>query len=108
VVGKPARPTPAYLLRVIGTGTDGLKSAEAGPVRDEYEIDIPDAFGSHLIGSSYAPRVVTTRYFVEHVGARWEVDVFGEDNSGLSTFGFPVAGEGHARRRRRGRPSGLV
>ena len=61
-----------------------IKSANTGTTRMEYDygVPIPDAVEilDHLC---QRPLIEKTRYWIEHGGFTWEVDVFHGENSGL-------------------------
>lgn len=61
-----------------------IKSATLGIERLEYEYPIPLADAHEMLDRlCHKPLIEKTRYFVEHAGHQWEVDVFEGDNAGL-------------------------
>ena len=61
-----------------------IKSATLGIHRQEYEYPIPKADAEEMMASlCQGPIIEKTRYFVDHGGKTWEVDVFEGDNAGL-------------------------
>lgn len=61
-----------------------IKSREPGLVRSEFEYPIPVEDAEQLLAVAAIGRVIEkTRHIVEWAGARWEVDVFEGDLSGL-------------------------
>ena len=60
-----------------------IKSATLGIRRQEFEYPIPVDEARELLDSFCPCTVCKTRYFVEHAGKTWEVDVFEQDNAGL-------------------------
>jgi len=51
--------------------------------RREFQYDIPDADGRHLLALCRPPLVKKTRHLVDHDGHCWEIDVFSGANDGL-------------------------
>jgi len=73
-------------VRVAGNeATLNIKGATLGVCRTEFEYPIPVQDGEELL-DRYCPRplIEKTRYFVEHAGRLWEIDVFEGDNEGLT------------------------
>lgn len=61
-----------------------LKSATVGVSREEFDYEIPASDAQQLIDTlCVRPLIEKTRYFVDHAGHCWEVDVFEGDNAGL-------------------------
>lgn len=61
-----------------------IKSATLGVSRLEYEYPIPLADAHEMLDRlCRKPLIEKTRYFVDHAGHRWEIDVFEGDNAGL-------------------------
>ena len=63
----------------------GIKSAQKGLTRREYEYEIPLEEGEEILDSICGLVVEKTRYKIEHAGHIWEVDVFHGANEGLMT-----------------------
>lgn len=63
----------------------GIKSAQKGLTRREYEYEIPLEEGEEILDSICGLVVEKTRYKIEHAGHTWEVDVFHGANEGLMT-----------------------
>ena len=67
-----------------GKANLNIKSMTLGVSRHEYEYSIPIEDGEHMLDElCVGPKIEKTRYFVEHEGHTWEVDVFIGDNEGL-------------------------
>ncbi len=61
-----------------------IKSATLGIFRNEYEYAIPLADATEILENlAHKPLIEKTRYYVEHQGHTWEIDVFEGDNKGL-------------------------
>ena len=61
-----------------------IKSATLGVERLEYEYEIPVADANEMLDRlCEKPLIEKTRFFVDHDGHEWEVDVFEGDNEGL-------------------------
>ena len=61
-----------------------IKSMTLGISRHEFEYMIPLADAEEMLDElCLGPKIEKTRYFVEHLGHAWEVDVFEGDNAGL-------------------------
>lgn len=61
-----------------------IKGATVGVSRAEFDYEIPVSEAEQLIDTLCArPPIEKTRYFVDHAGHRWEVDVFEGENAGL-------------------------
>ena len=75
----------AVRVRVDGAqATLNIKSATLDIERDEYEYPVPLADAREILASLCGGRTLSkVRYWVEHDGDVWEVDVFEGDNQGL-------------------------
>lgn len=61
-----------------------IKSATLGVRRSEFEYPIPRPDAEEMLANlCRGPLIEKTRYFVEHAGKTWEIDVFEGDNKGL-------------------------
>ncbi|NOY61615.1 MAG: CYTH domain-containing protein [Gammaproteobacteria bacterium] len=61
-----------------------IKSATLGIRRMEYEYALPLADAQEMLDQlCEQPLIEKTRYFVEHEGNTWEIDLFEGDNAGL-------------------------
>lgn len=61
-----------------------IKSATLGVYRKEYEYAIPVDDANEILSElAEKPLIEKTRYYVEHSGHLWEVDVFEGENAGL-------------------------
>ena len=61
-----------------------IKGKSEGATRLEFEYPIPVSDAQEMLTNlCHASRVEKTRYFVEHEGHTWEVDVFEGSNQGL-------------------------
>ena len=60
-----------------------IKSAQLGPVREEFEYSIPQADAAALLRDFCAGVVEKTRHYVPVDGVLFEVDEFHGDNAGL-------------------------
>ncbi len=61
-----------------------IKSMTLGISRHEFEYEIPLADAKEMLDKlCLGPKIEKVRYFVEHLGHTWEVDVFEGDNTGL-------------------------
>lgn len=61
-----------------------IKSATLGIERQEYEYEIPVKDANEILNTlCEKPLIEKKRYFVEHAGKEWEIDVFEGDNAGL-------------------------
>ena len=61
-----------------------LKGRNEGPVRSEFEYEIPPADARQMIDEFCGGRVIAkTRYLREYQGYVWEIDVFTGQNAGL-------------------------
>ena len=78
-------PDRTVRVRVRGSDTAELtvKGRNEGPVRPEYEYEIPCGDGEALLELCRRPLVEKTRYLLERDGFTWEVDVFDGANKGL-------------------------
>lgn len=63
----------------------GIKSAQKGLTRLEYEYEVPMAEGEEMLAELCGLVVEKTRYKLEHAGHTWDVDVFHGVNDGLVT-----------------------
>ena len=61
----------------------GIKSAQKGLTRREYEYEVPMADGEEMLAELCGIVVEKTRYKIEHAGDTWDVDVFHGANEGL-------------------------
>ncbi|BCX82041.1 adenylate cyclase [Methylomarinovum caldicuralii] len=67
-----------------GHGWLNIKSVTIGARRHEYEYEIPWQDAEEMLDTLCRPPLIEkTRYFVEHQGHLWEIDVFEGDNAGL-------------------------
>jgi len=67
-----------------GKGYLNIKSMTLGVSRYEFEYVIPLADAEEMLDElCVGPKIEKTRYFVDHGGHTWEVDVFQGDNEGL-------------------------
>ncbi|BCX89392.1 adenylate cyclase [Methylomarinovum tepidoasis] len=67
-----------------GRGWLNIKSVTIGARRHEYEYEIPWQDAEEMLDTlCRRPLIEKTRYFVEHQGHLWEIDVFEGDNAGL-------------------------
>jgi len=71
----------------------GVKSAQKGLTRREYEYEVPMADGEEMLAELCGLVVEKTRYRVEHAGHLWEVDVFHGANDGLITAEVELVSE---------------
>ena len=61
-----------------------IKSATLDITRDEYDYEIPLSEAKEMLENlCEKPILEKTRYFVQHHGHVWEIDVFSRDNEGL-------------------------
>ncbi|MEX2016527.1 MAG: CYTH domain-containing protein [Candidatus Hydrogenedentales bacterium] len=61
-----------------------IKEAAQGASRAEFEYAIPVADAHQMLDTLCEGRIIEkTRYWVEHEGKEWEVDVFGGENAPL-------------------------
>ncbi len=60
-----------------------IKGRPSGPVRDEFEYQIPLEDAQALLELCGNRRVKKCRYRIAHGNFTWELDVFGGDNAGL-------------------------
>lgn len=60
-----------------------IKGKTHGLARLEFEYPIPIAEAEHLVHLSEFSVIEKTRYFVEHAGLTWEIDLFAGENAGL-------------------------
>ena len=72
-----------------------IKGATLGVKRQEYEYPIPEQDARELLDNLCTkPLVEKTRYYVEHEGYTWEIDVFEGDNEGLVVAEVEIEEEG--------------
>jgi adenylate cyclase len=78
-------PPVAVRVRVMdGVGTLNIKTATLEISRMEFEYEIPLEDAAELLEEACLGRMVEkTRYYTEHAGRRWEIDVFEGANAGL-------------------------
>lgn len=78
-------PPMAIRVRIMdGVATLNIKTATVDISRMEFEYEIPVEDAEELLNAACLGRVVEkTRYYVDHGGRRWEVDVFEGANEGL-------------------------
>lgn len=61
-----------------------LKGENTGATRTEFEYEIPVKDANEMLAELCSgPVIDKTRYFVEHCGHTWEIDIFHGDNDGL-------------------------
>ena len=61
-----------------------IKGENKGPVRSEYEYEIPIADAREMLEDlCESPMIKKIRYLIDYVGMSWEVDIFSGDNEGL-------------------------
>ena len=60
-----------------------IKGKREGFTASEFEIQITDYDADQMLNEMAVAKVIKTRYFIEHEGHTWEVDVFEGDNEGL-------------------------
>lgn len=72
-------------IRVSGDKADlNIKSATLGITRTEYEYPLPLEDANEMLDHlCNKPLLEKTRYYVQHQGHLWEIDVFTGDNEGL-------------------------
>ncbi len=90
-----AGPKASVRVRISGDRAWlNLKSATVGVSRAEFDYEIPLADGEKLIDTlCERPLIEKTRYFVDHAGHCWEVDVFEGENAGLVVAEIELASE---------------
>lgn len=90
-----ASPKVSVRVRVSGDRAWlNLKSATVGVSRAEFDYLIPHSDGEQLIDTlCERPLIEKTRYFVDHAGHCWEVDVFEGENAGLVVAEIELASE---------------
>ncbi len=78
-------PPVAVRVRIMdGVGTLNVKTATIDISRMEFEYEIPVEDAEELLQEACLGRIVEkTRYYEDHAGRRWEVDVFEGANNGL-------------------------
>ena len=71
-------------VRIIGEEAFlTIKGATSGITRSEFEYEIPVADAAEMLALCGEAIVEKRRYFIEHVGMLWELDVFSGANTGL-------------------------
>lgn len=72
-------------VRIAGdTATITIKGPRSGITRAEYEYEIPVADAEHmLVTLCHGEILEKQRFFVEHIGAVWHVDVYGGPLDGI-------------------------
>lgn len=60
-----------------------IKGKTVGIVRPEFEYELPLTEAEEIAQLSPYPVIEKTRYFVDHDGLTWEIDVFAGANEGL-------------------------
>lgn len=90
-----AGPKASVRVRISGKRAWlNLKSATVGVSRAEFDYEIPHADGEQLMDTlCERPLIEKTRYFVDHAGHCWEVDVFEGENAGLVVAEIELAAE---------------
>ncbi|CAG1023386.1 Inorganic triphosphatase [Patescibacteria group bacterium] len=80
-----SQPTSSIRVRISDNQAWlNIKSATIGTHRQEFEYEIPKADADEILNHlCKKPLIEKTRYFVEHQGHTWEIDVFEGDNQGL-------------------------
>lgn len=78
-------PPVAVRVRIMdGVGTLNIKTATVEIERMEFEYEIPLVDAEELLDEACLGRIVEkTRYYADHGGKRWEIDVFENENEGL-------------------------
>src|SRR4051812_42098664 len=73
-------------VRVRRAGSRGfltVKGARTGPVRLEFEYEIPAEEAEELFKLCHFPLIEKVRHKVSHAGIMWHVDEFAGENAGL-------------------------
>ena len=79
-----AEPEKTVRVRIIGEQAFlTIKGATSGISRSEFEYGIPVDDAEALLALCGGAVVEKTRYFIEHAGMVWELDVFSAANEGL-------------------------
>jgi len=79
-----ANRTKTVRVRVIGAKAYlTVKGATIGISRPEYEYEIPVADAEAMLALCESRIIEKTRYYIDHAGMLWEVDVFAGKNHGL-------------------------
>ena len=74
-----------------------IKSMTLGVSRHEFEYVIPVIDAEEMLNDlCVGPKIEKTRYFVDHGGHTWEVDVFEGDNDGLVVAEIELGSEDEA------------
>ena len=87
---------PERTVRVRETDTHGfltIKGLTVGLSRDEFEYEIPKDEAATLLKLCEHPPIQKRRYFVEHDGHLWEVDIFEGANEGLEVAEIELSRE---------------
>ena len=81
----PTATKTAVRVRIAGDSAFlTIKGESRGAVRQEFEYPIPPEEAEQMLDSLCDGGLIEkTRYLIDHVGHRWEVDVFEGDNRGL-------------------------
>lgn len=82
-------------VRLVGSkGYLTVKGLSVGPVRSEFEYEIPAADADEMLGSlCKKPIIEKTRYRIPFGGLTWEVDEFAGVNAGLVVAEVELADE---------------
>lgn len=82
-------------VRIAGDKANlNIKSMTLGVTRQEYEYDIPLADAEQMLNTlCTGPVIKKVRYFVDHQGHTWEIDVFEGDNTGLIVAEIELSAE---------------
>lgn len=103
---KPIRITQGYLSRVNervvrvrlagGKGWITVKGKARGPLRREYEYEIPAAHAAEMLDQlCERPLLDKLRYRIPSGDVTWEVDEFLGDNAGLVVAEVELTRDGH-------------
>jgi len=74
----------------------GIKSAQKGLARREYEYEVPMSDGEEMLAELCGIVVEKTRYKIQHADHVWDVDVFHGANDGLITAEVELRSEDEA------------
>lgn len=89
-----SHPERVVRVRIEGDAAKlAVKGAVSGVTRAEYEYAIPLADARGLLELCERPRIVKRRHVVMYEGKRFEVDVFGAENTGLVIAELELASE---------------
>lgn len=93
-----SQPTSSIRVRISDNQAWlNIKSATIGTHRLEYEYEIPKTDADEILNQlCKKPLIEKTRYFVEHQGHTWEIDVFEGDNQGLIVAEIELSDIGEA------------